>query len=887
MSRGRILYMTDKFGVSAGYMPAFTKMVHASGIPRESIVITHIYNMVSNPLKKKANEKLWRFDPDKLDAIRTAFTQRVNAIRPTLIVVSCPAILGVLTGGDVRAATLDKMRGSVSEFMGVPVIVVLPITAINQRIDTRIVSNEDGEEDKQTPYQVPDGKQILLWDWQKVGRFYQGKQRKLPPFRYSVCRTLEDCYAARSYLADCVLIAVDIETGNYPPGITCVGYTGLLPSGAVHSFVIPFHDPSKESGCFWDSPDDHAFAQSVVADINNNGVLKTMHNGSYDSSYFIQDRTGIKNWLLDSMVLWWSLYMELPKKLGFVTSILCDNYVFWKDDIKGDEEESVTQNVEGYWRYNALDTYYTLFNTCYLVTLMNRNKAMAANYNDAFMRTLSGLAMSVRGMAVDRGTMHEHRTQLISDMESKTQEFRYLIDEPDFNINSAPQKCSLLYDLFGLRERTARGRYVDRSKPLTGGNSPSAGKIPIKMAKSEHPLFKLILDRLDAAQEPRVQLSNVFGYPQEDGKIKGGLFMPKGRLRTSFSAVGTETTRFSSKKSAYWDGGNIQNIRKDYRDFVVADEGKILLDVDYSQSDDIFMAYESEDPDKIAIAESGADGHAVNGELFFGLSYDRIVAGKRAHDPLIVHPVYGVRQLSKRIVHGTNFQMAAMTLYVTMGREAVVEAARLLGNPQAELLTQEQLINVCARLMGAYRKKYKRLNAKEYYADIAALLKKDRAITNCFGITRQFLGDWSDNGTQREATAFIGQSATGGNMNRVMYEIDHGFIPQQFRDGPNPHAREKPLQMNRESHGFAFHIQVHDNFVAQLDTRNANWKEGAHNLLQVMNRPVIIHGRMVRVAAEAELGIRWGGNMTSWNGKDVHDLDRICVSLETQRRLSS
>jgi hypothetical protein len=91
------------------------------------------------------------------------------------------------------------------------------------------------------------------------------------------------------------------------------------------------------------------------------------------------------------------------------------------------------------------------------------------------------------------------------------------------------------------------------------------------------------------------------------------------------------------------------------------------------------MAYESQDPDKIAVVESGRDSHAVNGELFFGMPYDDIVAGKKANDPRIVHPIYGIRQLAKRIVHGTNFQMAGMTLYVTMGREAVVETARLLG----------------------------------------------------------------------------------------------------------------------------------------------------------------------------------------------------------------
>lgn len=887
MSQGKILYLTDKFGVSQGYMPAFTKMVHKCGIPRHCITITHIYNLVDKPLKKKGNEKVWRFDPDKLDAITQAFRQRVSAIKPTLIVVSDPAILGVLSGGDSRSATIDKMQGGVYDFAGIPVIVVLPITAINQRVDTRIIENEDGEEDKQSPYRVPDGQQILMWNWQKVGRFFQGKQRKLPPFRYSVCRTLDDCYAAREYLESCKLVSADIETGNYPPQITCAGYTGLLESGACHSFVIPFFDPRSDDGCFWPDVDSHAIAASVVRDINESPVIKTMHNGSYDSSYFIRDQLGMKNWLYDSMVMWWSLYMELPKKLQFVTSVLCDNYQFWKDDIKGDAEDSVDTNAERYWRYNALDTYYTLFDTCYLASLLAKNKAMQFNYRDAMLRVFSGLRMSMRGLAVDRERMRFHRRQLTEEMEEATAELRYMLDEPEFNINSSDHKKSLLYDVFGLGERNAKGRFVDPSKDKKGDNAPSAGKIPIKMAKSEHPLFKYILDKLDEAQEPRVQLSNIFGYEQDDGKIKGGYYMPIGRLRTSLSAVGTETTRFASKKSAFWDGGNLQNIRKDYRDFICADEGMILFDVDYSQSDDVFMAYESQDPDKMAVVESGKDGHAVNGELFFNQSYEYIVAGKKAHDPEIVHPITGIRQLSKKIVHAANFQMASFTLYVQMGRDAAIAAAKLLGYEGAESFTQEQLVQVCGRLLLSYRKKYKRLTAKEYYAEILKQLQETRSITNCFGITRHFLGDPNDNGTQREATAFIGQSATGSNMNRVMYEIDWGYIPQQYRDGPNPHAKEKPLMMSRESHGFGFHLQVHDNFVSQLDTRHSRWKEAAANLLTVMNRPVIIHGRLVSIRAEAELGTHWGNDLVSWDGKDVHDLDRIVVSQFTKERMTA
>jgi hypothetical protein len=886
---GRVLYLTDKFGVSQGYMPAFTKMVHKCGIPRGRIVIASIYGLVDKPLKKKANENTWKFDPEKKDEIHAAFVQRVRSIRPTLIVISCPALLGIFSGWDTRAATIDKMRGGVYEYdfdgTKIPVIIVMPITAIHRNIDIRIIENDDGEEDKQSPYQVPDGEQILIWDWQKVGRFFQGKQRQLPPFRYSVCRTIDDCVAARSYLESCILVSVDIETGNYPPGITCVGYTGILESGACHSFVIPFFDPRQSDGCYWRSEDDHALAAAVVRDINDSPVIKTMHNGSYDASYFARDLLGIRNWFYDSMVLWWSLYMELPKKLSFVTSILCDNYQFWKDDIKGDEEESVDDNLERYWRYNALDTYWTAFDTCYLAVLLQKNKAMQFNYRDAMLRVFSGLAMSMRGMAVDWKRRDWHRENLEREMEQATQEFRFIIDEPEFNINSPAQKCSLLYDLFGLKERNRKGRYVDPSKPRTGLNAPSAGKIPLKLAKSEHPLFKHILDKLEEALQPRVQLSNIFGYKQEDGTVKGGFFMPTGRLRTSFSAVGTETTRFASKKSSFWDGGNLQNIKGKYRDWIRADEGKILLDIDYSQSDDVFMAYESQDPDKIEVVESGQDAHAVNGELFFGTSYDRIVEGKRNRDPLIVHEDYGIRQLSKKIVHGTNFQMAAMTLYVTMGREAVVETARLMGYPNPDAMNQEQLVQICGKVMGVYRRKYKRLNKKEYYAEIANELKTKRALTNCFGITRNFLGKPDDNGTQREATAFIAQSATGCNMNRVMYELDWGYIPDEYRDGPNPHKREKPLMMNWETHGVAFHLQVHDNFVSQLNTRHPRWKEAAANLLTVMNRPVIIHGRLVSIRAEAEVGLHWGKNMTPWDGKDVHDLDRISVSLLTQERM--
>lgn len=881
----RILYVTDKFGVSSGYEPAFTKMLNKSGIHRHEVILTDIYKMVPSPLKKYGNETTWKFDIEKLPQIRHAFDVRVNSLRPKLIVVSDPAVLGVLTDGDIKASTLEKMRGGVYEYNGITTIVTYPITAIHQRVDSRILENEDGERDTQEPYQVKDGAQILNWDWQRVGRYYHGRQRKLPQFVYSICRTRDDLFAARKFLLDSALISVDIETGNYPPQITCVGYTGLHADGTVRSFVIPFTHPHSESGCFWASEEDHEIAWAVVVEVNDSPAIKTMQNGAYDSSYFIRDRAPVRNYFLDSQYMWWSLYMELPKRLDFITSVLCDNYRYWKDDIKGAEDESIGQGMESYWRYNALDCYNTLMNTCYLLHLMMlpKNRGMRFVYRDAMLRLFSGLRMSMKGVNVDWARRDYHRLNLEREMDEAQKLVRYILDEPEFNVSSSSHKSDLLYKLFGLRERTARGRFVDQKKPRKGTNAPSGGKLPMKLAKSEHPLFRAIIETIENALEPKVQLSNIFGY-SDDTKpfgVRGGLFMPVKRFRTAYNPCGTETTRFSSKKSNFWDGGNSQNIRGKYKDWIIPDnEDCIFLDVDYSQSDDVFIGYESQDPDKIAVIESGKDGHAVHAELFYGIAYDEIVKGKKAGEDWVVHPIRGVRQNAKRVVHGTNFQMAGYTLYVTMGREAVISVAEMLGNQDAAKWDEVRLVHLCQTLMDKYRGKYKRLTKNGWYKEIAMMLESTQAVTNAFGITRNFLGNPKDNGTQREATAYIGQSDTAGNMNRVMYEIDWGYIPDTFRDGPNPDRYEKPRVMSWESHGFSFMLQVHDNFVSQLNLRNPNWKEAAHNLLHVMNRPVMIHGREVRIKAEAEIGLRWGKGMLEWDGKDPNDIERIVAKLK-------
>lgn len=113
-------------------------------------------------------------------------------------------------------------------------------------------------------------------------------------------------------------------------------------------------------------------------------------------------------------------------------------------------------------------------------------------------------------------------------------------------------------------------------------------------------------------------------------------------------------------------------------------------------------------------------------------------------------------------------------------------------------------------------------------------------------------------------------------MNRSQYEIDFGYIPRHFRDSVNPNYGIKPLQMDLDSHGFRFMIQTHDAFTAQFSLHHPRWREAARNLLTVMERPVIIHGREVSVRTEAELTFRWGhSHSVEWKSRNIDDLDRL------------
>src|SRR3546814_12485915 len=113
--------------------------------------------------------------------------------------------------------------------------------------------------------------------------------------------------------------------------------------------------------------------------------------------------------------------------------------------------------------------------------------------------------------------------------------------------------------------------------------------------------------------------------------------------------------------------------------------------------------------------------------------YDWIVAGKKAGDPDVVHPTRGVRQIVKRVVHGSNFMMEAMTLYLTMDRDALVVAAKPTGHSNANSCPQEKLVNFCGTLDLKYGLNIARLQMNGQKHDYLTAARSIRTKKNHYG----------------------------------------------------------------------------------------------------------------------------------------------------------
>lgn len=806
-----LLWLGNSSFIKSGTLRAIASSQLKEGGVQGSVIFNDL-SIKTSELKTYNSKKA--MDKFLLAKARKNLDADLAILKPKLIVINDEAALRVITG---QKYALGTVRGSLYYYKNIPCIVLDLFTNLKFK-HTAKFSYE--------------------FDMAKICRWATGKQKNEPAFELIICDTLEKVKAETEAAAKSDLVATDRETaGGF---ITVTSYTYNTPEGKLRTFVIPFFDPWLEDGAFWRSEKDEIQVWNYIKKLNASTVVKAMQNGTYDSAYDIKTGTPCVNYLVDTQNLMHSIWCEAPKALHNIASYFCDHYTYWKDESKGVKEDGFGRDrkaLENYWRYNGLDSYYTYLGAVGLLQRIVKLNWALRNYNSEFSLSVGPcLAASLRGL---KGSRQRHQKIMMEQSalyEAGKIDMQELSGEADFNINSTHDVAWLLYDVLGAKKTRLQGA---RSKL---GPRSTDEKILRLMKEQRNFFVSNAIDRLLKAKKPGAVLSK---YGKWDK-----LFYSNGRFLSWHGAAGTDTFRLNSGSCQFWTGSNAMNLQPNIQEMFVADEDYLFVDADWSASDDWFIAHHAQDEDKINALKT-KDVHSYHASRFFKMDYEKIVAGKKKHEPWVTHAITGVRQIAKKVAHGKNFRMGAGMLYNLAGRDLVVSAAKLMGYTKAESLTDKELIGVCEILCDLYdhpkKGMYKRI--RPWQDEIVADLKRNGNLaTNAFGITRKFFGSADDHETQRQLSAYYGQSGTSGNANRAIREIFYSDID----DGIT----------------CLFLVQVHDSLVFLIHKDHMNKIE---KIKYIMEKEIEINGRKFSIPVSIEVGKTWGKNMVPWRSGITYD----------------
>lgn len=462
-------------------------------------------------------------------------------------------------------------------------------------------------------------------------------------------------------------------------------------------------------------PFQEPLAVEFVRKLNATEVPKLFQNGMYDNAYFMRWAAPVTGWLHDTLHFFHSWYAELSKDLGFITAFCVRDVRYWKDDSYGSEFDL--------YEYNARDCWATL--NAYLSMITEAPAWAHTNYLKEFPSVFPCLHMEIDGLKVNKERFEYNKSAAEIKLAKHAKNLAEWI-HPKFNPRSPVQVKNLL-------------------KVLGMGNVESSDAKALNAAAAVHPFNELVISEIIAYREQAKLLSTYFVWEKFWNE----------RLHYKTNPAGTESGRFASTESNYWCGLQIQNVPggHDVKDWIECDAGwDGFGEGDYSQSEARCVGYMSGCTSLINLVESDKDYHSWNAHQFFGVPYEQV--DKK------------LRNLSKRVNHGSNYNMGASVLLDTMGPKSVAEARNLLKLP-----AKWTLIQVCQHLLQTYEKTYPEVK-RDWYDSIKRQIRLTKKLVSPLGWTRYFFADPSASKPALNAAVAHGpQNLSVQIINEVFYKI--------------------------------------------------------------------------------------------------------------------
>jgi uracil-DNA glycosylase len=177
---------------------------------------------------------------------------------------------------------------------------------------------------------------LRQWEWRatavhdlrRASEFRDGRPYPDPGWRFSirpdvsrVDEVLSDLLRRLSH--EPLWLSCDIETrcGH----IDCLG----IAWDRHNALCIPF---MSGNGDYWEEDQEVFIVRKLMFLLTHPNIRCIFQNGLYDMQYIYRSWHYIPRIVQDTMLSWHTAFAGLPKRLDFIASMLCEQYVNWKPD---------------------------------------------------------------------------------------------------------------------------------------------------------------------------------------------------------------------------------------------------------------------------------------------------------------------------------------------------------------------------------------------------------------------------------------------------------------------------------------------------------------------------------------------------------------------------
>lgn len=625
------------------------------------------------------------------------------------------------------------------------------------------------------------------------------------------------------YVADRKTRAIDLEI--YNDQISCAGI-----GTKDEVLVIPF---TIGSGHYWSTPEEECLIWRKMAEyIEHPEIGMIYHNGLFDLGVFARDHVLPHGPVHDTMVSFKQLYPDFSAKLEVVSSLYTEE-PYYKEEFKAWTAQAYKKSsIETLWTYNARDVAVT-DESCAPLLKEVEQRDMRQTYDETMGIYYPALYMTTRGILANLDSLRRTRDRIEAAEVSLQAELNELVGYP-INPKSSPQLRKYFYKEKGVRPFKSR----KTGKETVDDN---ALKRLAKGTTTRKPFREAAVIR------------EIRGLAKLRGTYLDMDFDADGRFRYAIHPVGTKNGRWSTSKTLFNTGTNVQNLPMEMKIFLESDPDNVMFEVDKAQGEWVIVAYLSGDANMMQVAESGEDAHTATAHLAFGVPKELIVKENKAagHE---TNPLQLTRLRKKFVPEILDYQLpSAMT-----ARQAGKKSNHGLNYDMGyrRFAYENEISEADAKMtVDKYHQGYPGIRSG-YHAQVLKQLQLDRTLTNPLGRKRTFYDRWEDP-LLKDAYAFPPQSCLVDLVNRG--------IRAQWEDQEEWWKRRIDLL-----------AQVHDSVLFQYLLAMFEHRHAAKAILNFgghLNPVLKWSGREFQIRNDVKMGLNWGQYHPEHNPVGMRELN--------------